>query len=150
MCKPFSNHQTCLVFLLPLSSHAAESKKSNYVSTTSWHQPFHRNIDFVFLLHFLSNPILNLPHPSARFSSLLSCRQALCSAEHPPEFTGLFTLNSRMLCIRTLKSGPTCLLHPFTAYVFPSHKFNILYLTFLISFIIFLFLLPFTAFNFSI
>lgn len=105
---------------------------------------------FFFLLHFLSHPILHLPHPPARFWCFLSRRQALYSAEHPPGSAGLLTLNSRMLCVRTVKSGSTCFLLPFTAYVFPSHNFNMLFLTFFTSFSIFLFLLPFTALNFSI
>lgn len=100
---------------------------------------------FFFLLHFLSHPILHLPHPPARFWRFLSRRQALYSAEHPPGSTGLLALNSRMLCGRTVKSGSTCFLLPFTAYVLPSHNFNMLFLTFFTSFSNFLFLLPFTA-----
>lgn len=122
MCTPFSQHQAWLVLLLP----------QQFLSTSFWHQPFHSNIDFwFFLLHFLSHPILHWPHPPARFWSLLSHRQALCSAEHPPGFTGLLTLNSKRSYIRTVKSGSTHVLLPFTAYVFPFHNFNMLFFTFL-------------------
>lgn len=74
----------------------AETEKFVFVAIVFLHQPFHSIIDFsLFLLHILSHPILHLPHCLARFLSLLSHRQALCSAEQPSDFIGLIALSSR-------------------------------------------------------
>lgn len=137
--------------LLPLSSDALQKVKNqnlfpqhsdNSLSTIAL-------IFFFSLLHFLSHPVLHLPHPPARSLAFLSRRQGLFSAEHSHGFTGLLTLNSRILRVRTVKSGSSCFSLSFRAYVFPSHNFNMLFLTFFTSYGIFLFLLPLTAFNFS-
>lgn len=121
-------------------------KKSKLVSRTSCHQPFHSNIDFSFFSCTFSAIQFSFYLTLLPDSDPFSHTDRSFALQNIP----LLSLNSKMLCVRTVKSDSTCFLLPFTAYVFPSRNFNTSLLAFFTSFSIFLFLLPFTALIFSI